>query len=96
MVLQFLCDVRKFNGYPNEMLSTLCVEPSDDDMGNIVHEVPFDTLHWLFEAQDNCIFGNLLGSADIELFEQLVKLLLLTALCWATVCLTATVHEGFT
>ena len=71
MMLWFLCGLRKFNGYPNEVLGTLCVETSDDDMANIVHEVPFDTLHWLFEAQDNYIFANLLGSADIELFEQL-------------------------
>ena len=65
MVLRFLCGLRKFSGYPSEVLNRLCVEKSGDDSAN-VHNVPFSTLHWLFEAQDNDVIAKLLGSADIQ------------------------------
>ena len=63
-VLQFLCGVRKFSGYPSEVLNTLCVERSGDDSASVV---TFNTLHWLFEAQGNNLIAKLLGSSDIQL-----------------------------
>jgi len=36
---------------------------------SVVGVVTFDTLHWLFEAQDNCVIAKLLGSSNIEIFE---------------------------
>ena len=74
MVLRFLCGVSKFDGYPSEVLSTLCIERSDDDMASVIYEVPFDTLHWLFEARDCDVIANLLGTSDIQLFEQLSQI----------------------
>ena len=93
MVLKFLCGVRKFNGYPSEVLKTVCVEiskenwasydddyessdesvvesgsesnddsESGDDSDNVVCEVTFDALHWLFETQDNDVIARVLGS----------------------------------
>ena len=72
MVLLFLCGVRRFNGYPSEVLTKLCVEvkESGDNLASVMHEVTFDTLHWLFEAQDN-IVAELLGSSSIQLCRQL-------------------------
>ena len=77
MVLRFLSGLRKFSGYSSEVLNTLCVErsisdstsdgESGDDPASVVHEVTFDTLHWLFEAQDNDVIDKLLGSSDIQL-----------------------------
>jgi len=55
MVLRFLSGVRKFSGYPNKMLSTLC------------GKITFDTLCWLFETQDNNVFAEFLGLSDVEL-----------------------------
>ena len=101
IVLRFLCGVRKFTGYPSEMLNTLCVEESvvdsarddfnlessddsasdgesgDGEYGDdstsdgepVIHEVSFDTLYWLFEAQDIDVIAKLLGSSDIQLEE---------------------------
>ena len=63
MVLRFLCGLRKFNRYPSEVLKTLCVEKCSDDSASVVS---FDTLHWLFEAQDNDVIANVLGSSDIQ------------------------------
>ena len=80
MVLRFLSGLRKFSGYSSEVLNALCVEKSmgdstsdgesGDDPASAVHEFTFDTLHWLFEAQDNNIIANLLGSSDIQLSQQ--------------------------
>ena len=67
VVLRFVCGINKFTGYSSEVLNTLCVLESDDDSASVVHDVTFDTLHWLFEAQDNDIIANLLGSSDIQL-----------------------------
>ena len=77
MVLRFLSGLRKFSGYSSEVLNTLCVEKSigdstsdgesGDDPASVVHEVTFDILHWLFEAQDNDVIDKLLGSSDIQL-----------------------------
>jgi len=61
MILRFLCGLRKFHGYPSEVLNTLCVKKSGDDSTNVV---PFNTLHWLFEAQDNGVIANVLGSSN--------------------------------
>ena len=66
MVLRFLCGISKFTGYSSEVLNTLCLEKSGDDSANVVHSVPFDTMHWLFEAQDNDVIANLLGASDIQ------------------------------
>ena len=57
MVLRFLCGFRKFDSYPSEVLNTLCIERYGDDSASVV---PFDTLHWLFEAQDNDVITNVL------------------------------------
>ena len=46
MVLKFLCGIRKFRGYLNEVLSTSCV--SFDGLA-----IMSDILPWLFETQDN-------------------------------------------
>ena len=73
MVLRFLCGVRKFSDYSSEVLNTLCVQECTwykDGMVCVVHKVTFDTLHWLFEAQDSDIFAKLLGSSDIQLSER--------------------------
>ena len=63
MVLRFLCGLRKFNEYPSEVLNTLCVKRSGDDSASVV---PIDTLHWLFEARDNDVIPDVLGSSDIQ------------------------------
>ena len=60
MVLRFLSGIRKFKEYPSGVLNRLCV----------YRMVTFGTLHWLFEAQDNDVIANLLGSSDIELNER--------------------------
>ena len=95
-ILRFLSGVRKFTGYSDFMLDTLCVKrrlPRDwpsilrmgnesddesdeeidvdiefgDDSASVVCKVTFDTLHWLFEAQDRDVMAKLLGSPDIQL-----------------------------
>ena len=60
MVLRFLSGVRKFKEYPSGVLNSLCV----------YRTVTFDTLHWLFEAQENDVIAEVLGSSDIQLDEQ--------------------------
>ena len=70
MVLRFVCGINKFTGYSSEVLNTLCVKESSDDSSSVVHEVTFNALHWLFEAQDNDIIDKLFGSSDIQLCEQ--------------------------
>ena len=71
MVLRFLCGIRKFSGYPSDMLNTLCVEKSGDDSAIVERKVTFDTLHWFFEAQDSDVIAEVLGSSDIQLHRQL-------------------------
>ena len=68
MVLRFVCGINKFTGYSSEVLNTLCVKESSDD-SCVRHEVTFNSLHWLFEAQDNDIIADLLESFDIHLDE---------------------------
>ena len=70
MVLRFLCGVRKFSEYPSDVLNTLCVEKSGDDSASVGREVTFTTLHWLFEAWDNYVIADVLGSSDIQLSRQ--------------------------
>ena len=87
-ILRFLSGVRKFTGYSNFMLDTLCVKhrlPQDwqslvevyddefdfdiesgDDSASVVCRVTFDTLHWLFEAQDSKVIDIMFGSSDID------------------------------
>ena len=62
MVLRFLCGVGKLSGYPSEVLSTFFVYIS-----SAVCEVNFDTLLWLFEAQDNDVVSKLLGPYDFQI-----------------------------
>ena len=71
MVLRFLCGLRKFSGYPSEMLNTVCVERSGDDSASVEHKVTFDVLHWFFEARGNDVIAKVLGSSDIQLHRQL-------------------------
>ena len=71
MVLWFLSGLRKFNRYPSEVLNTLCVEKfignsTSDDPASAVGGITFDTLHWLFEAQDSDVIADVLGSSDIQ------------------------------
>ena len=70
MVLQFLCGLKMFNGYPSEVLNTLCVKKSGVDSASVINEVTFDTLHWLFEAHDSKAIAKVLGSSDIQLSRQ--------------------------
>ena len=74
MVLRFLCGVRKFSGYPINALNTLCIEKTGNDSASIEHEITLNTLHWLFEAQDNDVIANLLGSSDMQLRRQFSKI----------------------
>ena len=120
MVLQFLCGITKFSGYPSEVLKILCVQEynwymemrsyfsgveygvgtgsneSDDESDNdanvetgmdmdnescydpayVQRDITFDTLHWLFEAQDSDIIANLLGPSNIQLTERFRKVTL--------------------
>ena len=74
MVLKFLCGVRKFSGYPSEVLNTLCVEVLGyNNSPTVIHTVAINTLHWLFEAQDNDIIVKLLGSSHIQPYGQFRK-----------------------
>ena len=67
MVLRFVCGINKFSGYSSEVLNTLCILEPGDDSVSVIHNVTFDTLHWLFEAQENDIIADLLESSDIQL-----------------------------
>ena len=70
MVLRFLSGMTKFINYEDEMLKTLCVKESDQhNPSSDIQEVTFDTLHWLFEAQDNDVITKLLGSSDVRLYK---------------------------
>ena len=40
-----------------------------DDSADVVCKITFNTLHWLFEAQDSDVINKLLGSFDIQLLE---------------------------
>ena len=70
MVLRFLCGVRKFSAYPSDVLDTLCV---DDDSAIVIRKVTFDTLHWLFEAKDNDVISNALGSSNIQFHRAVFR-----------------------
>ena len=70
IVMWFLCGIRKFSRYPSEIVNILHVEMSIDDSASVAREVTFDTLHWLFEAHDNHVIAELLGSSDIQLYEH--------------------------
>ena len=73
MVLWFLSGIKKFSEYPCEVMNTLCVKKHIDDFdiepGNVetddkpLHEVTFDILHWLFEAD---VIAKVLGSSYIQ------------------------------
>ena len=75
MVLRFLCGVRKFSGYPSEVLDRLCVKKFGDDSDCYDSDGVFSgedsvttgTLHWLFEAQDKDVIAKVLGSSGIQL-----------------------------
>ena len=71
MVLQFLCGIRKFSGYPSDVLNTLSYRATDeyDDICFVVFDT--GTLHFLFEAQDNDIIAKMLGSSNIYIFEDM-------------------------
>ena len=89
MMLLFLCGIGEFNGYSINALNTLC---DGDESASIVREIAFNTLHWLFEAQDNDIIAKFLGSPDIQLRRQFSRITPFdSVLCWATVFLIATV-----
>ena len=65
MVLWFLSGM-KSSEYPSEVLSTLrkhCAAVDSDELDGVT----FDTLHWLFEAQDNDVIANVLGLSHIQL-----------------------------
>ena len=71
MMLQFLSGLGRFQGYSDEVLSTLCIDIKEFG-GEVQHEIIVDVLHWLFEAQDDDVFATLLGSSDIQLRVQFV------------------------
>ena len=48
-----------------DIVESFCNYNVDSD-DKPVHEVTFDTLHWLFEAQDNDVVAKVLGSSDIQ------------------------------
>ena len=64
MMLRFLSGIRKFQGYPSDVMSKCIAKPGDKSAG-VIRKVTFDALHWLFEAKDN-IIAKLLGSSDIQ------------------------------
>ena len=66
MMLRFLSGIRKFSGYTSEMMN-VCVTKPTDDSASVVRKITFDTLHWLFEAQDSDVLAKLLGSSAIQL-----------------------------
>ena len=47
----------------------VCVTKPADDSASVVREITFDTLHWLFEAQESDVLAKLLGSSAIQLDE---------------------------
>ena len=65
MVMRFLSGLRKFSGYLSEVINMFVKKHSDDSVTD-VHGVTFDTLQWLFEAQDNDAIAELLGSSNIQ------------------------------
>ena len=71
MMLRFLSGLGRFQGYSDEVLSTLCIDIKEFG-GEVQHEIIVDVLHWLFEAQDDDVFATLLGSSDIQLRVQFV------------------------
>ena len=58
MVLQFLSGIRKFRGYPSEVMDALCAVIKDDLEDIVV--LNFTTLHWMFEAHDSDVIPKLL------------------------------------
>ena len=71
MVLQFLSGIRKFQGYPSEVMDTLGVVIKDDSEDIVV--VNFTTLHWMFEAQDSDVIGKLLKLSYVQVDTKLVS-----------------------
>jgi len=67
MVLTFLSGIRKFSEYPSEVLNTLCARKAKDASARAIKVVNFDTLHWLFEAQNNDVTMKVLGPVRVEL-----------------------------
>ena len=64
MVLQFLCGMKEFIEYSSKVLKTLCIHRSSC---SVIGEVTINTLHWLFEVQDNGVITKLLGSSSTQL-----------------------------
>ena len=62
VMLRFLSGVRKFSGYSNEVLNTLCVRRYN--FAAECGKVEYDSLHWMFEVQDYDIIAKLLGSSE--------------------------------
>ena len=67
MVMRFLSGVRKFSGYPNDVLDTLCVERLVSCPPKVESFINFNALHWLFETQDSKVIARVLGSFDMQL-----------------------------
>ena len=69
------------------MQDTLCDEPKGVPFPKS-HTSQYRLLHlyWLFEAQENDVTA--------KLIDIIGQYLLLSALCWATVCLIATIPEA--
>ena len=68
MVLLLLCGLMKFNGYPSEVLDTLCDKAKTSNFSPrvVCRNIDIFTLYWLFEAQDNDVTAKLLGSTCIQ------------------------------
>ena len=71
MVLQFLSGIKKFRGYPSEVMDTLGVVIKDDSEDIVV--VNFTTLHWMFEAQDSDVIAKLLKLSYVQVDTKLVS-----------------------
>ena len=52
--------------YTNDAHHGSCIGEWGDNSSSFGSMVTFDTLHWLFEARDNDLIANLLGSSDIQ------------------------------
>ena len=73
MVLRFLAGLRRFRGYPTEIMTALCIEikncqdESGVKSGAIQHWITSNVLHCLFEIQESDTISELLGSSHVHI-----------------------------
>ena len=73
MVLRFLFGIKRFNGFSSMELNTLWKMKHHHDSASVENSFTFDTLHWLFEAQDNDVIAKLQGSSllTLQLYDMI-------------------------